>query len=485
MMTGKSTLSSPSALLRKASRLPEQVFRWKRAETQLKTDILSDVVTQLPLLGRDATALQKSAPGVVEAADRFGGFSANGAQIEQNSYLLDGADVNDSAIQTEGLVVNPDAIGELAIVTSTINPEYSRNSGAILNQTLKSGGNTFHGDGFEFYRDTFLNTRDYFALPGQKPPIHQNIYGGTLGGPILRNKLFFFTAYQGTKSGLAVTQNTQVFSPSQRSGDFSADVNKITGVPNSQVPTGSAAGTLNGLSGNPLPFALAGCSAGTPWNACPGLASASVPSSNWNAVSSVLFQTYVPAPNVTQQGGNGLTSYFYNFNNSGTLKDDQGIIRIDYHPTSNDTIWASSIFDSTPTFNLLPFGGATLPGFSQVNTSHVKVFDADFSHIFSSRTINELRAGYYRFNYAAVEPAKIVQPSSVGFNISPQSSAAGLPVVDILGYFNLGFSFEGPQPRKDTNSTCSGCLYEDTRKSQLEVWRHLRTVWRRQPLLLR
>jgi hypothetical protein len=141
------------------------------AETQLKTDILSDVVTQLPLLGRDATALQKSAPGVVEAADRFGGFSSNGAQIEQNSYLLDGADVNDSAIQTEGLIVNPDAIGELAIVSSTINPEYSRNSGAILNQTLKAGSNSFHGDGFEFYRDTFLNTRDYFALPGQKPPV--------------------------------------------------------------------------------------------------------------------------------------------------------------------------------------------------------------------------------------------------------------------------------------------------------------------------
>ena len=421
------------------------------AETQLKTDILSDVVTQLPLLGRDATALQKSAPGVVEAADRFGGFSANGAQIEQNSYLLDGADVNDSAIQTEGLIVNPDAIGELAIVTSTINPEYSRNSGAILNQTLKSGTNTFHGSGFEFYRDTFLNTRDYFALPGQKPPIHQHIYGGTLGGPVFRNKLFFFTAYQGTKSGLATTQNTQVFSPSQRNGDFSADVNKITGVPNSQVPTDSAPGTLNGLSSNPLPFALAGCSAGTPWNACPGLASANVPSSNWDAVASSLFQTYVPAPNVTQQSANGSTSYFYNFNNSGTLKDDQGIIRIDYHPTSNDTIWASSIFESTPTFNLLPFGGATLPGFSQINASHIKVFDADFSHIFNPRTINELRAGYYRFNYAAVEPAKIVDPSSAGFNISPQSSAAGLPVVNILGYFNLGFSYEGPQPRKDTN----------------------------------
>jgi Carboxypeptidase regulatory-like domain len=421
------------------------------AETQLKTDILSDVVTQLPLLGRDATALQKSAPGVVEAADRFGGFSSNGAQIEQNSYLLDGADVNDSAIQTEGLVVNPDAIGELAIVSSTINPEYSRNSGAILNQTLKAGTNSFHGDGFWFYRDTFLNTRDYFALPGQKPPIHQNIYGGTLGGPIVKNKLFFFLAYQGTASGLATTQNTQVFSPSQRNGDFSADVNRITGVPNSQVPSDSASGTLNGLSSNPLPFALAGCSAGTPWNACPGLAKVNVPSSNWNSVASTLFQTYVPPSNVTQQGANGATSYFYNFNNSGTLKDDQGIIRIDYHPTQNDAIWASSVFESEPTFNLLPFGGATLPGFSQINASHIKVFDADYSHIFNSRMINELRGGYYRFNYAAVEPAEIVPPSSIGFNITPQTSAAGLPVVNILGYFNLGFSNQGPQPRLDTN----------------------------------
>jgi hypothetical protein len=421
------------------------------AETQLKTDVLSAVISQMPLLGRDATVLQKSAPGVVEAADRFGGFSANGAQIEQNSYLLDGTDVNDSSIQVEGLLVNPDAIGELAIVSSTINPEYSRNSGAILNQTLKTGTNAFHGDGFEFYRDTFLNTRDYFALPGQKAPIHQNIYGGTLGGPIFKNKLFFFTAYQGLKNGVAATQNTQVFGPAQRTGDFSADINKLTGVSNSQVPSGSAAGTLNGLSSNPLPFAMGGCNAGTPWNKCPGLASASIPSSSWDTVANALFQKFVPAPNVSQQSSGGSTSYFYNFNNTNTAKSDQGILRFDYHPTGNDTIWASSIFQSTPFFNLLPFGGATLPGFSQVNAEHIKIIDADFTHVFSLHAINELRGGYYRFNYAAVEPAQIVQPSSAGFNITPQSSSAGLPVVNILGYFNLGFSFEGPQPRKDTN----------------------------------
>ena len=408
------------------------------AETQLKTDILSTTITQMPLLGRDATTLQKSAPGVVEAADRFGGFSANGAQIEQNSYLLDGADVNDSAIQVEGVAVNPDAVGELAIVTSTINPEYSRNSGAIVNQALKTGTNSFHGNGFEFYRDTFLNTRSFFDPIDSKPPIHQNVYGGTLGGPILKNKLFFFTAYQGAKSGLASTTLTQVFSNSQRNGDFSADINKATGFPNSHIQ----ANGLNSLSDKPMPFALAGCAAGTPWNACPGLLTANIPSSAWDSVAGGLFNKYVPAPN---------DGTHYNFPAGGTTKSDQGIIRLDYHLTPNDTFWSSVLFQSTPFSSDLPFGGATLPGFAMTNAEHFKIFNADYTHIFNSRMINELRGGYFRFNYAAVEPAQIMQPSSAGFNITPQAPGAGLPVIAISGYFNLGFSYEGPQPRLDSN----------------------------------
>ena len=408
------------------------------SETQLKTDLLSDTITQMPLLGRDATTLQKSAPGVVEAADRFGGFSANGAQIEQNSYLLDGADVNDSAIQVEGVAVNPDAVGELAIVTSTINPEYSRNSGAIINQALKTGTNSFHGNGFEFYRDTFLNTRSFFDPVGSKPPIHQNIYGGTLGGPIFKNKLFFFTAYQGAKSGLATTTPATVFSNAQRNGDFSADINSATGLPNSQIQIGG----VNGLSGNPMPFALAGCAAGTPWNACPGLLTANVPTSSWNSLASGLFNKYVPAPN---------SGSLYNFAAGGSTKSDQGIIRLDYHLTPNDTFWSSVLFQSTPFSSDLPFGGSTLPGFAMNNAEHFKIFNADYTHVFNSRMINDLRGGYFRFNYASVEPAQIVQPSSVGFNITPQASGAGLPVIAVGGYFNLGFSYEGPQPRLDSN----------------------------------
>src|SRR6202000_793237 len=116
----------------------------------------------MPLLGRDASGLQKLQPGSVESSDRFGSFSANGSQTQSNSYLLDGADINDGPLQSEGISINPDALAEEAIGPSTLTPEYARNSGAIVNQTLKSGTNTFHGSGFWFYRDTFLNNGNYF-----------------------------------------------------------------------------------------------------------------------------------------------------------------------------------------------------------------------------------------------------------------------------------------------------------------------------------
>lgn len=412
------------------------------AETQLKTDIGSQEIEQLPLLGRDATQLEKTAPGVMESSDRFGTFSANGAQTQQSDYLLDGADVNDVALQDEGVTPNPDALGEIAVVTNTLNPEYSRNSGAIINETLKTGTNSFHGDGFEFYRDTFLNNGNYFSLPGQRPEFHQNLFGGTFGGPLVKNKLFFFTAYQGFRNRTGTTQQTEVFSPAQDAGNFSADPN----LANDNAPNSS------GLSGKPMPFAIDGCAAGTAWNACPAFAGGNIviPPTMWNPLAAKLLSTYVPAANVVEGG-----AYLYNFNTANAAKQDQGIIRADFHPTANDVLWASSIFQSSPTLDALPFGGADVPGFSQVSASHIKIFNADFTHTFNSNTLNDLRAGYFRFNFAAVEPQTIVPPSSLGFNISPQNPESGLPNMGLTGYFTLGFSFEGPQPRKDTNLLAS------------------------------
>ena len=407
------------------------------ADTQLKTDILSHEIEQLPLLGRDATQLQKTAPGVVEASDRFGNFASNGAQAEQNSYLLDGADVNDPSLQDNGMIVNPDALAEAAIVSSTLNPEYSRNSGAIINLTLKTGANAFHGSGFEFYRDTFLNNAGYFALT--RPPFHQNLYGGTLGGPVIKNRLFFFLAYQGYRHATGNVTQTPVFSPAQLSGNFNGDPNLKPGA-NPDSP----------LSDNPMPFAIAGCAAGTKWSNCPAISNGSIPKADFNPLALKLAQTYVPAANVVTSN-QGQTSYLYNFNTSNSAVSDQGVIRVDYHLSQKDALWASSIFQSSPSVATLPYGGATLPGFTEVNAEHFKVFNADYIHTFNSTAINELRAGYYRFNYAAVNPQKIVPPSSAGFNITPQSSAAGIPNMALTGYFTLGFSKFGPQPRKDSN----------------------------------
>jgi hypothetical protein len=411
-------------------------------ETQLKTDISASEIEQLPLLGRDASQLEKTAPGVMESSDRFGSFSANGAQTTQSSYLLDGADVNDVALQDNGLIVNPDALGELAVVTSTLNPEYSRNSGAIINETLKTGTNGFHGNAFEFYRDTFLNNGNYFSLPGQRPQFHQNVFGGTLGGPVLKDKLFFFLAYQGIRNRTGGTQQTPVFGPDTLAGDFSGDVNQSSGGLN-----GAA-----GLSSKPIPFAIAGCAAGTAWNACPAIMNGQIPTSSFNPLALTLANKYVPASNTqTVNPNTGAITYLYNFSTAQNLGADQGVIRIDYHPTQNDALWSSAIFDSAPNTAELPFNGATLPGFAETNSAHVKVFNADYTHTFSASAINELRAGYFRFNFSDVNPQTPTLPSSVGFNINPQSPSAGLPAMGLLGYFTLGFSSAGPQPRKDSN----------------------------------
>lgn len=418
------------------------------SDTQLKTVIGGKEIVDVPLLGRDAVQLQKTAPGVVESSDRMGTFSTNGSQTQENSYLLDGTDINDIVLNQPGITPNPDALAEVNVISSTLNPEFSRNSGAIVDEALKSGTNQFHGDGFEFYRDTFLNNGNYFSAT--RPVFHQNLFGGTLGGPIFRNHAFFFLAYQGIRNRTAQTQLTPVFSQAQRNGDFSADNSVIS---NGPVING-------GLSSNPIPFpgGLQGsnghCPAGTPWNRC--FPNAQVPISNFDSIAGNLLKQYVPLPNYNSGGIN-----YYNFNAPNTSGDDQGIVRVDDELTQKDALWASTIFDSNPTTNTLPAPasqstgtGATLPGFLAVNAAHIKVFNASWTHTINASTLNELRAGYFRFNYAALEPATstLAAPSSFGFNITPQDGAVGtLPYIGVNGYFALGFSTNGPQPRIDEN----------------------------------
>ena len=406
-------------------------------DVQLKHVLSAEQLQELPTLGRDVVQLQKTAPGVMESSDREGTFSTNGSQTQENSFLVDGADINDTLLNQPGIVINPDALAEVNIISSTLDPEFSRNSGAIIDEALKSGTNVLHGNGFEFYRDTFLNNGNYFSAT--RPVFHQNVFGATLGGPILHNRAFFFAAYQGQRSHTAQTQLTHVFTKDQRGGDFSAD---------------------GAFSSNPIPFAsgLKGsngfCPAGTTWKSC--FPDGKIPVTDFDSIASKLLNRYVPEANYTSGG-----IPYDNFNAMNTADDDQGIVRIDTQLTPNNQLWASTIFDSSPRMNTLPLPstqstgtGANLPGFAANNSSHAKIFNASWTHVFSSSALNELRAGYFRYNYAELEPAAstLESPSSYGFNIEPQNSAAGaLPLIIVNGYFNLGFSTNGPEPRKNEN----------------------------------
>ncbi|MGD0955778.1 MAG: carboxypeptidase-like regulatory domain-containing protein [Candidatus Acidiferrales bacterium] len=409
---------------------------------QLGIVVDANDIVNLPLIGRNFVSLQAVLPGVVAAADRFGtsnyDFATNGAQTQMNVYLIDGTDSGDIAVNTPSFIPSADAIDEFRLVTSTLNPEYNRSSGAILNAVLKSGSNSFHGDAFDFYRDTFLDAVPYFAPQSAHvpPPYQQNEFGGTIGGPVIKNHTFFFFSYQGIRATtpqtnpLGPTIETTVYTPAQLAGDFGA---------------GSFAGSTNPspipLWGDPCPPSGAKCAAGTPYSTL--FASGNVPTQDFNATALGLVKKYVPLPNVGTDE--------FSFNATQPEKDNQYIVKINQTFTSKDTLWGTWFIESFPVSDSVPFAGATLPGFGMTEQQHWKLLTVSWTHIINDHMLNELRVGYDRFNFASVEPATSTQPSSAGFSsIAPQlTSGAGLPVMQVTGLFTIGFSADGPQPRID------------------------------------
>jgi hypothetical protein len=398
------------------------------AVTQLGTVLDNRTIVDLPLNGRDWTQLEQLSPGVVSGSDRFAGgsngntYATNGSQSQQNAFLINGIDSNDLPLNTPSIIPSPDAIGEFNFITSTINPEYGRNSGGILNAVIKSGTNEFHGDVFEFYRDTFLDSRNLYEAT--KPVYHQNQFGGTLGGPIWKDHTFFFISYQGTRFRQPEAGGqTSVFTAAQRGGNFPDIATSTTPSP---IPLVGSNGTVY--------------AAGTPYNVI--FPTGQIPTADFSPISQKLL-SYVPLPN--SPGG------IYTFNPINSGSQDQGIIRLDHTFNQSNSIWFNGFFQNSPTLETLPFTGSSLPGFGDENLLSDKQFSFDYTHTFNSTTINELRLGYLRFNGNYVNPQQSVSPSSLGFqNISPQNSAAeGIPYISVLGLFNLGFSTNGPQPRID------------------------------------
>jgi Carboxypeptidase regulatory-like domain len=400
-------------------------------DMQLSNIVDSHQITELPLIGRAFTNLEQILPGVQASSDRFGSFSVNGSQSQQSAYVINGADSNDLPLNTVAIQPNIDALAQFNLITGPLNAEYDRNGGAIVNTAIKQGTNHFHGDVFEFYRDTFLNTRNFFQKLTPTSKFHQNIFGGTIGGPVLKDKLFFFGAYQGTRQGVPEAGgNVNTFTANQAAGNFAGDK----------------------FSSNPIPatVSIPGCSAGQTFASCFGGNGGVLPASAFNPVSATLLKQFIPAPS------SGVNTFA--FNPTVTTTTDQYIGRVDYNLSSKDQIYAVYIRQKTFSPETLPFTGGTVPGFGDQSTTIIDQGSLGYTRQINSTMVNDFEVHYTRFNFDAVEPQKPTAPSSVGFSISPQNTVGqGLPFISFTGgtaspsqpNLALGFSTNGPQPRID------------------------------------
>ncbi len=343
------------------------------AQVDTVTATLGSVETQrrivdLPLVERDTFQLGLLQAGVFapDPDDGSGNpFSVSGQRSESLTFLLDGVDNNDFLGNNSVVDPNPDAVQEFKILTNNYGAEYGRTSGGIVNQVLKSGTNELHGSLFEFFRNEDLNSRNYFQPTRTR--FDRNIFGATLGGPIRKNKTFFFMSYQGARRIEGqVAPVLQVLDPAERGcstatpgcvgtvGDFS-ELLDPAGQPISPCPTpGPGDPTFEaGQLFNPTTGVPFTCSDGTQVSLQNTYANNQVPV---NPIIGNYIGKYLPLPNI--QGTSNFAA-----NPIGRFQDDQGIVRIDHHISDRDTIYGNYIVDDNrDTFPFRIVNGASSGG---------------------------------------------------------------------------------------------------------------------------
>jgi hypothetical protein len=407
------------------------------------------MINDLPLLDRDTLQLGLLQAGVFapDPDDGSGNpFSVSGQRSESLTFLLDGGNNTDFLGNNIVVSPNPDAVEEFKILTNNYDAQYGRTSGGIVNQITKSGTNAFHGDLFEFNRNNFFNARDYFLPDSQdKQTFKRNQFGGTVGGPLKKDKLFFFLAYQATRSRVGQTSpQLTVLTPAQRTGNFSS---LLTGQPADFCPQAaqSPADPMfdSGQLFNPT-GATYTCSDGTTIPVTT-YANNQVPV---NPVIGNYIQKYLPLPNV---GTNGFIS-----SPTAALDDDQGIAHIDYNLSKNDAISFVYLVDDTR--QAYPFQiingastGGDVPigsGFSTNFRDQIGAFT--WTHTFSPGMLNEFRFAANRTATLQASPTDKTTPADLGFtNVSPDDPKGAAPPIIFTNGFNLGPSPQGPTTLHD------------------------------------
>jgi hypothetical protein len=378
----------------------------------------------LPVSGRDYTKLLVTVPGsggdpsgVSDSAGSFGLFSINGNRGRSNNYLLDGTDMNDGyrslpAINQGGVFGTPatilpmDALQEVSVVNST-EAEYGRNSGATVNLVTKSGTNTIHGSVYEYFRNNALDARNFFdAKPQPQNVFHNNQFGVSLGGPIKKDKTFWFASYEGQREGVGIPTLGRV--PTQ--AEFNAAI------------------AANGGVVNPV---IANLLARTPW----------------------------PAPNQPFDiNGNNLLISTRASNDVNSV-----IAKVDHRFGHNDILTGRYYFgNSDQSFPLALVGGGILPGFNTVTPTNVNIASISYTHVFNPRLLMEARVGYNRFHENFFPQDQTFNPATIGLNMGTAPQDFGLPTISVGAAVPPGTSFRStfsifganhsvPRGRTDTN----------------------------------
>lgn len=226
------------------------VARVETESTQMGEVITSKTMTAVPLNGRSYTDLLALQPGVspyragdevgqtgtpdiggrdVDGGQNPGNQSVNGQRETANGFMVNGSTVEEGRNNGAAIIPNLDSIEEFRIITNNFDAEYGNYSGGQVNVVTKSGTNGFHGSGFEFLRNTSFDAKNYFSLPGDPTPVYrQNQFGGTFGGPLVKNKTFFFVDYQATRQTRASLINTQMPSVANFGGDFTDSAQSLS-----------------------------------------------------------------------------------------------------------------------------------------------------------------------------------------------------------------------------------------------------------------
>ena len=404
------------------------------AEVQLETVTtqMGDVVTSnkmeaVALNGRSFTDLLALQPGIVPMSTQTpdsivmagasvaiapsgglnpGNQSISGQREDANGFVVNGGDVKELMNGGTSIVPNLDSIAEFRVLTNNFDAEYGNYSGGIVNVVTKSGDNKVHGSAFEFLRNTDLDARNFFSP--ERSFYRQNQFGGTVGGPIRKNKIFYFGDYQGTRSNQGLdTGLIAVPTLAARTGDLSGIASSLTGTVSGPYIANLLAQKLGYPVAANEPYYTPGCNVPA---ACV-FPNAIIPQRAWSAPAQNLLQ-YIPLPNA----GN---ANFSTGANGETTRDDKGSFRIDATTDHLGTFSAYYFFDDYTVNNPYPTGqgGASVPGFNALNLGRAQLVNFSHTKVFGATSVNEFRVSYMRDANNVGQPAGGVGPSlaSQGF----------------------------------------------------------------------